>query len=134
MPRASSSRKSSQRSRARNQNRADANSGQLPAELRPRQLTARQLEEISVVANNVLGHGRTAKDFQLQAIQNQEARRDTVVHAPTGSGKTFIIGAPLRLPSNAGRVTLVCSPLIGLQNEMVQTFKEEYGLPSVAIC
>ena len=58
---------------------------------------------------------------------------DVVVHAKTGAGKTVIAAGPLTHPKAKGRVSILVSPLIALQNEQAQNFLEEYKLRAVAI-
>ncbi|KAI0041358.1 P-loop containing nucleoside triphosphate hydrolase protein, partial [Auriscalpium vulgare] len=74
-----------------------------------------------------------AKPFQLEGIAAQVLQRDTIIHAATGAGKTGIIAGPHLLPSSKGKVTLVVSPLIALQDEQVATFKDEFGMAAIAI-
>lgn len=61
----------------------------------------------------------TPRDFQMEAIRAQLQRRDVVVHAGTGSGKTFIAAGPHAHEETKGKVTLLISPLIALQDEQV---------------
>ncbi|KZV63276.1 P-loop containing nucleoside triphosphate hydrolase protein [Peniophora sp. CONT] len=77
--------------------------------------------------------GKEPRDFQVELVVAQEARRDALCQAATGQGKTAIAAAPYVLEKNKDRVTIMVSPLIGLQNEMVETFKNEYGLTAVAV-
>lgn len=74
-----------------------------------------------------------AKDFQLEAMKAQLLGRDVIIHAATGSGKTGIAAGPHLLASSKGKVTLVISPLLVLQEEQVGTFVEEFGLTATAI-
>ncbi|KAH9008258.1 P-loop containing nucleoside triphosphate hydrolase protein [Lactarius hengduanensis] len=66
-------------------------------------------------------------------VQAQEEGQDALCHAATGSGKTAIAAGPYALAKNKGRVTFMVSPLIGLQNEMVETFKNDFNLVAIAI-
>ncbi|KAH7918343.1 P-loop containing nucleoside triphosphate hydrolase protein, partial [Leucogyrophana mollusca] len=77
--------------------------------------------------------GREPRDFQVEIVQCQEERRDALCHAATGLGKTAVAAGPYALPENQGRVTIMVSPLIGLQDEMAQTFRQEYKVASVAV-
>ena len=61
-----------------------------------------------------------ARDFQLACMRAQVLRQDVLLHAATGSGKTGIAAGPHLLPSSAGKVTLVVSPLLALQEEQVR--------------
>ena len=64
--------------------------------------------------------GFKPREFQDRAIMAQLLRRDTLVHATTGSGKTLIAAAPHYHPSAKGMVTLLVSPLIALQDEQAR--------------
>lgn len=57
--------------------------------------------------------------FQVQAIEAQLLGKDGVVHARTGSGKTAIAAGPHVHEKSKGKVTIMVSPLIALQNEQV---------------
>ncbi|KAI5824812.1 P-loop containing nucleoside triphosphate hydrolase protein [Schizophyllum commune Tattone D] len=48
-------------------------------------------------------------------------------------GKTAVAAGPYTLPQNANKTTLMISPLIGLQNEMVNTFRDEYKMDAIAV-
>ncbi|KAJ6609629.1 P-loop containing nucleoside triphosphate hydrolase protein [Mycena sp. CBHHK59/15] len=74
-----------------------------------------------------------AQAFQLQCMEAQILRKDVLLHAATGSGKTGIAAGPHLLPSSKGKVTLVVSPLLALHEEQVTTFREEFGLKAIAI-
>ncbi|KLO05062.1 P-loop containing nucleoside triphosphate hydrolase protein, partial [Schizopora paradoxa] len=77
--------------------------------------------------------GRMPRDFQVDMVIAQEESRDAMCHAATGLGKTFIAAAPFFLEKNKTRVTIMVSPLVALQNEMVETFRNEYGVTAIAI-
>lgn len=66
-------------------------------------------------------YGWKPKEFQMRAIEAQLLQKDVVVHAGTGSGKTAIAAGPHVHESNKGRVTIMVSPLLALQNEQVST-------------
>jgi superfamily II DNA helicase RecQ len=63
--------------------------------------------------------GKDPRPFQIEVVRCQQERRDTLCHAATGMGKTAVAAGPYAIPENKDRVTLMVSPLIGLQNEMV---------------
>lgn len=60
------------------------------------------------------------REFQLEAIKAQILRKDVLLHAGTGSGKTTIAAGPHALiDKSKGMVTLMVSPLLALQEEQV---------------
>jgi len=61
----------------------------------------------------------TPRKFQLDAITSQLLRKDVVVHAGTGFGKTAIAAGPHTHDKAKGMVTFMVSPLIALQEEQV---------------
>lgn len=73
------------------------------------------------------------RPFQMEAGRAQCRGRDVIIHARTGLGKTTVVAAPYAFPENAKRKTIFVSPLIALQEEMVDTFREEYGLAALAV-
>jgi superfamily II DNA or RNA helicase len=58
-----------------------------------------------------------AKPFQLQCMRAQKLKKDVLLHASTGAGKTGIAAGPNLLPSSKGKVTLVVSPLLSLHDK-----------------
>ena len=66
----------------------------------------------------------TPRKFQLDAITSQLLRKDVVVHAGTGFGKTAIAAGPHAHEKTRGMVTFVVSPLIALQEEQVRKLKQ----------
>jgi superfamily II DNA helicase RecQ len=63
------------------------------------------------------------REFQLEAIKAQLLRRDVLVHAGTGSGKTTIAAGPHALVDKSkGMVTFLVSPLLALQEEQVSQY------------
>ncbi|EDQ98673.1 uncharacterized protein LACBIDRAFT_298348 [Laccaria bicolor S238N-H82] len=77
--------------------------------------------------------GWKLRAFQLEAIEAQLLGKDVIVHAGTGAGKTAIAAGPHVLPMMEGRVTIMVSPLLALQNEQVNTFMNEFKLDAIAI-
>ena len=75
-------------------------------------------------------YNRTPHAFQQEAIQAQLLRKDTIVHAGTGAGKTTIAAGPHAHGKVKGMVTFMISPLIALQEEQVsfQWIRNEDGL------
>jgi ATP-dependent helicase YprA (DUF1998 family) len=63
------------------------------------------------------------RDFQLEAIKAQLLRKDVLIHAGTGSGKTTIAAGPHALiDKSKGMVTFLVSPLLALQEEQVSLY------------
>lgn len=60
-----------------------------------------------------------ARDFQLSCMRAQVLKQDVLLQAAIGSGKTGIAAGPHLLPSSKGKVTLVVSPLLALEDEQV---------------
>lgn len=73
------------------------------------------------------------RDFQKEAARAQLQQKDTIVHAHTGAGKTAIVAAPHAHPSSKGKITFLVSPLIALQDEQAETFRDKYNLMAIAI-
>jgi superfamily II DNA helicase RecQ len=101
--------------------RRNAATGSQVVTAMPRQhlLNSQQRKDIKLKMTALLS-GRTPCDFQLLLVQAQEEGRDAMCQASTGSGKTAVAAGPYALESNKGKFTLMVSPLIGLQNEMVR--------------
>ncbi|TFY74604.1 hypothetical protein EWM64_g9407 [Hericium alpestre] len=97
-----------------------------------RKLSADEIEKIRALMKEQLG-GREPRVFQLDLVQAQEERRDALCQAATGQGKTAVTAGPYVLEKNADRVTIMVSPLIGLQNEMAETFRNEFKLSAIAV-
>jgi len=64
-------------------------------------------------------HGKEPRSFQIELVRCQQEHRDALCQATTGMGKTAVAAGPYALPGNEGKVMLMISPLIRLQNEMV---------------
>lgn len=86
----------------------------------PRNLSPEEREEIREAIQLQLGDGKAPREFQVEMVVAQEEMRDAMCHAATGLGKTLIAAAPFALERNRDKVTIMVSPLIALQNEMVR--------------
>jgi hypothetical protein len=64
-------------------------------------------------------NGREPCQFQVNLTKAQKERQDAICQAATEMGKTAVAAGPYMLPKNERRVTIMISPLIGLQNKMV---------------
>ncbi|KAJ3475399.1 hypothetical protein NLI96_g11861 [Meripilus lineatus] len=71
--------------------------------------------------------------FQVKAVQAQLEGMDIVIQAPTGAGKTAIAAGPHVWPTMKGRITIMISPLLALETEMVDTFRVKYGLRAICV-
>lgn len=84
-----------------------------------RSLSPQELEALEKAIGEQFGWQDGPKEHQMRAILAQLQGRDCLVHAGTGSGKTGIAAGPHVHPSSKGKVTIVVSPLIALQEEQV---------------
>ncbi len=91
-----------------------------PDPLAPHKLSEEECRQLRELMQQQLG-GKTPRDFQVDMAIAQEERRDAMCHAATGLGKTLIAAAPFALEKNKTRVTIMVSPLVALQNEMVSS-------------
>jgi len=64
-------------------------------------------------------YGWTPQSFQLAGIQAQLEGVDMALQAPTGAGKTAIVAGAHLWPHNELKVTIMVSPLLSLEDEMV---------------
>ncbi|KAL1754249.1 P-loop containing nucleoside triphosphate hydrolase protein [Schizophyllum commune] len=96
-------------------------------------MSSQALEDLRSRMQNQLLRGQEPRPFQLRLAQAQEEGQDAICQAATGQGKTVVASAPYVLEKNADRTTLVISPLIALQNEMVRTFQNEHGVTATAL-
>ena len=61
------------------------------------------------------------REYQVEAVRAQLQRKDILIHAGTGSGKTACAAGPHALPEMKGMVTIMVSPLIALQEEQMSS-------------
>ncbi|KAL1674687.1 P-loop containing nucleoside triphosphate hydrolase protein [Schizophyllum commune] len=94
-------------------------------------LTADELRGLPDVLAASFGY--EPREFQTKAIGAQLQRKDVLVHAGTGFGKTAIAAGPHFHESAKGGVTLMISPLIALHDEQVETFQTEFKLTATAV-
>lgn len=66
-------------------------------------------------------------DFQREAIANLNAGIDTLVVAPTGSGKTYIAVQAIRNLLEAGQHSVYTTPLKALSNTKYTEFQHTFG-------
>lgn len=100
----------------------------------PKKMTPEDVEALRGFMKDQLG-GKEPREVQIDLTVAQEERKDALGQLPTGHGKTYIAAAPYALKKNIDdkRVTLMVSPLIGLQDEMVynQTIYDIHSLMSI---
>lgn len=65
-------------------------------------------------------YGWTPRSFQLEGIRAQIEGIDAIIQAPTGSGKTAVVAGAHLWPQNEAMVTIMVSPLLSLEDEMVK--------------
>lgn len=71
--------------------------------------------------------------FQVQAVEAVERGESVVVSAPTGSGKTLIAEAAIRLAFDRGARAFYTTPLKALSNQKYGDFSEVYGSAQVGL-
>ena len=64
-------------------------------------------------------YGWAPRTFQLEGIRAQIKGVDGIIQAPTGSGKAAIVLGAHLWPHNKPKVTIMVSPLLSLEDEMV---------------
>ncbi|KAG8707481.1 hypothetical protein FRC09_001792 [Ceratobasidium sp. 395] len=74
-----------------------------------------------------------AQKFQVEGAILQLARRDTIIHAGTGKGKTAVAAAPYVLDENHQKLTIMVSPLLALQEDMEGSFGRKFHIPAIAL-
>lgn len=92
-------------------------SSQKPA---PKGISINSLKDLAQKIKNRFKWKHEPRDFQLEAVKAQLQHRDVLIHAGTGSGKTFIAGGPHAHEAAEKKVTFLVSPLIALQDEQVK--------------
>jgi len=82
-------------------------------------LSEDERQQLSKSIGESFGWSTGPKNFQMEAIVAQLERRDVLVNAGTGSGKTGIAAGPHVHSSIKQRTTIVVSPLLQLHDEQV---------------
>lgn len=70
------------------------------------------------------------RDFQVEAAVRIAQGKDTILIAPTGSGKTLVLAMPLLFHDK--KTSLVISPLHALETDQVKKMNS-MGVPSLLI-
>ncbi|KAF5313671.1 hypothetical protein D9611_010068 [Ephemerocybe angulata] len=92
-----------------------------------------ELEDLAQAMKDTFKWEHSPREFQVKAVKAQLQRKDVLIHAGTGLGKTAVAAGPHAHKSSKGKVTIMVSPLIALQEEQVVTFTEEFNTSAVAI-
>ncbi len=82
-------------------------------------LSSEQIRELSALMQQKFQWDKEPRAFQLEGVQAQLEGRDIIIQAPTGAGKTAIAAGPHLWPSSKGKITIMVSPLLALEDEMV---------------
>ncbi|KAH9836597.1 P-loop containing nucleoside triphosphate hydrolase protein [Rhodofomes roseus] len=96
-----------------------------------RPLTEDDVSKLSVLMEN--SYHWKPRTFQVEGVRAQLEGVDTIIQAPTGSGKTAIAAGVHLWPDGQPKVTIMVSPLLALEDEMVTTFKDQFGLNAIAV-
>lgn len=80
-------------------------------------LTDNDLNNLSHCVKKACGYNLCL--FQTAGIRAQLEGRDIIIQASTGSGKTLIAAGPHFWPGSEGKITIMVSPLMVLEDEMV---------------
>ncbi|KAL1948711.1 hypothetical protein VTO73DRAFT_10517 [Trametes versicolor] len=96
-------------------------------------LTEEDIQKLSALMGEHFRWDADPRFFQLEGVRAQIEGVDMIIQAPTGSGKTAVAASPHLWPTSEGKVTIMVCPLLALEEEMVQTFKTDFGLDAIAI-
>lgn len=79
------------------------------------------LIKLASLMKTAYGWDKNPKPFQLAGVQAQLEGNNIMIQAPTGAGKTAIAAGPHLWPSAGSRITIMISPLMALEDEMVSS-------------
>lgn len=84
-------------------------------------------EELTTIEHEIQSKFKwthTPRVFQVKAVKGILQRRDVLIHAGTGMGKTAVAAGAFASPKINGMVAFMVSPIIALQEEQVSTAKK----------
>jgi ATP-dependent helicase YprA (DUF1998 family) len=89
-------------------------------------LKPQDLQDISQKIKERFKWTHEPRPFQEKAVIAQLTRKDVLIHAGTGMGKTVVAAGPHAHEATKGMVSFMVSPLLALQEEQV-SFKVSIG-------
>lgn len=72
-------------------------------------------------------------DFQIEAIAYIDEKKDVVVSAGTGTGKTLIADYLIDISIKSNKRVIYTSPIKALSNQKFKDFKKEYGKDKIGL-
>ncbi|EMD35105.1 hypothetical protein CERSUDRAFT_75403 [Gelatoporia subvermispora B] len=96
-------------------------------------ISQEELERLACCMCLAYGWGSNPRPFQMDSIKAQLEGSDAIIQAATGSGKTAIAAGPHLWDGVQGRITIMVCPLLALEEEMVNTVRDEFGISAVAL-
>ncbi|OCH94913.1 hypothetical protein OBBRIDRAFT_800947 [Obba rivulosa] len=96
-------------------------------------LSEDDLKSLSELMRSTYKRDSDPLPFQLAGVRCQLKGKDAIIQALMGAGKTAIAAGPHLWPGNENKVMVMVSPLMALEDEMVETFKNNFGLNAIAI-
>lgn len=90
-------------------------------------LKPQDLEDISQKIKEKFKWNHEPRPFQERAVIAQLTRKDVLIHAGTGMGKTVVAAGPHAHEATRGMVTFMVSPLLALQEEQA-SIDSKYAL------
>ncbi|KAH9886956.1 P-loop containing nucleoside triphosphate hydrolase protein [Cubamyces lactineus] len=100
---------------------------------RETRLSDTEIAQLSTLMQERFKWKNEPRFFQLEGVRAQLEGVDMIIQAPTGAGKTAVAAGPHVWASSRGKTSIMVCPLLALEDEMVETFKTDFGLRAVAI-
>ncbi len=76
--------------------------------------------DLANLMKTAYGWTNSPHSFQLAGVKAQLEKTNMIIQAPTGAGKTAIAAGPHLWPSSKGKMTIMVSPHMALEDEMVR--------------